>query len=47
MDPILSLAFGLAISDNRLVKRSAITVIIGVLTVIGTSTLFGSILDAS
>ena len=47
MDPILSLAFGLAISDNRLVKRSAITVIIGVLTVIGTSTLFGWILDAS
>ena len=26
MDPILSLAFGLTISDNRLVKRSAITV---------------------
>ena len=47
MDPILSLAFGLAISDNRLVKRSAITVIIGVLTVIGTSMLFGWILDAS
>ena len=47
MDPILSLAFGLAISDGRLVKRSAITVIIGVLTVIGTATLFGWILDAS
>jgi hypothetical protein len=28
MDPILSLAFGLSIADNRLVKRSAITVII-------------------
>ena len=47
MDPILSLAFGLSIADNRLVKRSAITVIIGVLTVIGTATLLGWILDAS
>ncbi len=47
MDPILSLAFGLDISDSRLVKRSAITVIIGILAVIGTATLFGSVLDAS
>ena len=37
MDPILSLAFGLTIADNRLVKRSAVTVVIGVLTVVGTS----------
>ena len=28
-------------------KRSAITVIIGILAVIGTATLFGSVLDAS
>ncbi|MBT65766.1 MAG: TIGR00341 family protein [Synechococcus sp. NP17] len=47
MDPILSLAFGLAISNNKLVKRSAITVIIGVITVIATATLLGWILDAS
>ena len=47
MDPILSLAFGLAISDNKLIKRSAITVFIGVITVIGTATLFAWLLDAS
>ena len=43
MDPILSLAFGLTIADNRLVKRSAITVVIGVLTVVGTSWLLASL----
>jgi len=37
MDPILSLAFGLSIADNRLVKRSAITVIIGIATVVCTA----------
>ena len=47
MDPILSLAFGLAISDQRLIKRSAITVAIGVITVVGTATLFAWLLDAS
>ena len=29
MDPILSLDFGLAITNKKLVKRSAITVMIG------------------
>ena len=47
MDPILSLAFGLTIADNRLVKRSAITVVIGVLTVVGTSWLLASLLGAN
>ena len=47
MDPILSLAFGLTISDNRLVKRSAITVVIGVLTVVGTAWLLASVFGAS
>ena len=47
MDPILSLAFGLAITNNKLVKRSAITVILGVVTVIGTATLLAWLLDAS
>ena len=47
MDPILSLAFGLAITNKKLVKRSAITVMIGVVTVIGTATLFAWVLDAS
>lgn len=47
MDPILSLAFGLAITDNRLVKRSAITVLIGMLTVVGTAWLLASVFEAS
>ena len=47
MDPILSLAFGLTISDNRLVKRSAITVVIGVLTVVGTAWVLASVFGAS
>ena len=47
MDPILSLAFGLTVADNRLVKRSAITVVIGVLTVVGTSWLLASLLGAN
>ena len=37
MDPILSLAFGLAVSDGRLIRRSAVTVGFGVLAVVGTA----------
>ena len=47
MDPILSLAFGLTIANNRLVKRSAITVLNGVLTVVGTAWLLASVFGAS
>ena len=47
MNPILSLAFGLSIADNKLVKRSAITVVIGVATVISTAWLFASVFGAS
>ena len=39
MDPILSLAFGLAVSDGRLIRRSAVTVGFGVLAVVGTAAL--------
>ena len=39
MDPILSLAFGLAVSDGRLIRRSAVTVGFGVLAVVGTASL--------
>ncbi|WP_370631130.1 DUF389 domain-containing protein [Synechococcus sp. MU1642] len=37
MDPIISLAFGLAVSDGKLIRRSAVTVGFGVLAVIGTA----------
>lgn len=37
MDPILSLAFGLAISDGKLIRRSAFTIGFGVLAVNGTA----------
>ena len=47
MDPILSLAFALSISNNKLAKRSLLTVVIGVLTVIATSALLASLLDVS
>ena len=47
MDPILSLAFALSISNNKLAKRSLLTVVIGVLTVITTSALLASLLDVS
>ena len=40
MDPILSLSFGLAVSDAALIKRSAITVLIGTVVVISTAALF-------
>ena len=39
MDPILSLAFGLAVSDGKLIQRSAVTFGFGVLAVIGTASL--------
>ena len=39
MDPILSLAFGLAVSDGRLIRRSAVTIGFGVLAVIRTAAL--------
>ena len=47
MDPILSLAFGLSIADNRLVKRSSITVVIGVATVVFTSWLLAMVLGVN
>ena len=47
MDPILSLAFALSISNNKLAKRSLLTVVIGVLTVIATAALLSSLLDVS
>ena len=47
MDPILSLAFGLSIADNRLVKRSAITVVIGVATVVFTAWLLAMVLGVN
>ena len=47
MDPILSLAFGLSIADHRLVKRSAITVLIGVATVVGTAWILAALFGAS
>ena len=39
MDPILSLAFGLAVSEGKLIRRSAVTIGFGVLAVIGTAAL--------
>ena len=47
MDPILSLAFALSISNNKLAKRSLLTVVIGVLVVVATSALLASLLDVS
>ncbi|WP_115019780.1 TIGR00341 family protein [Synechococcus sp. UW140] len=47
MEPILSLAFGLTVSNNMLAKRSAITVLIGVITVVFTSWLLSSLFGAS
>jgi len=47
MDPILSLAFALSISNNKLAKRSLLTVLIGVITVIATAALLAWILDVS
>ena len=39
MDPILSLAFGLAVSDGKLIRRSAVTISFGVIAVVGTASL--------
>ena len=39
MDPILSLAFGLAVSDGKLMRRSAVTIGFGVFAVVGTACL--------
>ena len=47
MDPILSLAFGLSISNNQLAKRSMLTVVIGVISVIATAALLSSLLGVS
>ena len=44
MDPILSLAFGLSINDQRLVKRSAITVVIGVGVVVMTAWILAALI---
>mgnify|MGYP001407843124 CR=1 FL=1 len=47
MDPILSLALGLAITNVRLIKRSIVTLALGTLAVFTTSFLLGYLLDAS
>ena len=47
MDPILSLAFALAISNNTLAKRSLLTILLGVLTVVGTAAFLSMLLDVS
>lgn len=44
MDPILSLAFGFTLGDNRLAKRSAITVVLGSASVVGTAWLLATII---
>ena len=44
MDPILSLAFGLSINDQKLVKRSAITVVIGVGVVVITAWILAALI---
>ena len=47
MDPILSLAFGLAVSDGKLIRRSAVTVMFGVAAVVGTASLLSLMLGIS
>tara|TARA_B100000925_G_scaffold55879_1_gene36720 strand:+ start:279 stop:461 length:183 start_codon:yes stop_codon:yes gene_type:complete len=47
MDPIHNLAFGLAVSDGKLIRRSADTVTIGVVAEVGTASLFSLILGIS
>lgn len=34
MDPILSLAFGVAVADGRLIRRSGVTVSLGIIGVL-------------
>ncbi|MFL0769480.1 MAG: DUF389 domain-containing protein [Prochlorococcus sp.] len=45
MDPILSMAFGIAISNRTMTTRSLLTILIGCLLVIGTSWTIASIID--
>lgn len=47
MDPILSLAYSLVVSDGRLMRRSAVTVLMGVITVVATAALISSMLDVT
>jgi len=47
MDPILSLAFGLVVSDGLLIRRSSVTVLLGIAAVIGTSALISLMLGIS
>ena len=47
MDPILSLAFGVAISNGRLIRRSVFTVILGMFAVLLTSALISLALGIS
>ena len=47
MDPILSLAFGFAVSDDQLIRRSCVTVLFGVSTVIVTGALISACLDVT
>ncbi|MGB1621663.1 MAG: TIGR00341 family protein [Synechococcus sp.] len=47
MDPILSLSFGIAVADGRLIRRSAVTVLLGVIGVILTSALISLCLGVS
>ena len=47
MDPILSLAFGISVADGRLIKRSAVTVFLGVAGVVFTSALISLFLGVS
>ena len=44
IDPILSLAFGVAVADGRLIRRSAVTVSLGVISVIVASAVISMIL---
>ena len=47
MDSILSLAFGLAVSDGQLIRRSAVTVTLGVTAVVSTSAIISLLLGLS
>lgn len=47
MDPILSLSFGFAVSDDKLIRRSFVTVLLGVITVIVTGALICALLDVT
>tara|TARA_B100001287_G_scaffold244452_1_gene221123 strand:- start:626 stop:811 length:186 start_codon:yes stop_codon:yes gene_type:complete len=47
IDPILSLAFGLAVSDSKLIGRSTVTVTFFVAAMIGTAALLSLIIGIS